>query len=186
MWTADVVAIVGSPRPKGNTAVLVDAVLGELQQRGLTCEKVPLGRFRIGHCQGHDDCGELAECPVRDDAQAIVKKAYSARGLLLASPVYSDNVSGLMKVFMDRCCHNYNGRIRLAASAIGLLCVAESTGLDDTIDCLRRFVRAQSPEAIPEFSLTGYAAKLGDAVNAQELMNGTKRLGRELADVLVP
>ena len=159
--------------------------LAELRRHGLTCEKLTLCDYSIGYCLGHDDCGERPECPVKDDAAQVVGKAYAARALLLASPVYSDNVSGQMKVFMDRCCHNYTHDIMLAASVIGLLCVAESTGLDATIGCLRRFVAHRAPRDLPEFTMTGYACKVDDARRDQALLCEAARLGREMAAVLL-
>jgi multimeric flavodoxin WrbA len=181
--SADVVAVVGSPRRYGNTATLVAATLEELTRRGLRCETLFLGDYSVGCCLGHDDCGDRPTCPLNDDAALVVGKAYSARALLLATPVYSDNVSGQMKVFMDRCCHNYTHGVRLSASVIGLVCVAESTGLEATIDCLRRFVAVQSPRALPECILTGFASKLGDAAREPRLLEGAIELARGIAEV---
>jgi multimeric flavodoxin WrbA len=182
----DVVAVVGSPRRRGNTVTLVDAALEELRERGLSCEKLLLCDYEIGFCLGHDECGELAECPVKDDAAVVVAKAYAARGLILASPVYSDNVSAQMKVFMDRCCHSFTHEIRLAASVVGLLSVAESTGLDDTIDCMRRFLAAQFRPGAQECTMTGYAYKMHDAERDEDLLRAAARLGARMADLLGP
>jgi len=115
----DVVAVVGSPRPRGNSSVLVDIALGEIGRRGLTCRKIVLGEHDIRPCGGHDSCGDLPRCPLEDDAADLIETAVAARGLLLALPVYCDNVSGQTKVFMDRCCYNYAHEIRLCAEAIG-------------------------------------------------------------------
>jgi multimeric flavodoxin WrbA len=41
-------------------------------------------------------------CPNRDDAPAIEWKMREADGVILASPVYGMNVSGLFKIFVER------------------------------------------------------------------------------------
>ena len=66
------VAVVGSPRPRGNTSPLVDVVLGELARQGIRVEKVMLGERRVAGCLGHDDCAERRVCPLGDDAADIL------------------------------------------------------------------------------------------------------------------
>ena len=96
-----VVAVIGSPRRHGNTAALVDAALEELERSGCECTRIMLADKRIEFCSGHVFCGELA-CPHDDDMAGILDQVYAADGLLLATPIYYENVSGQMKTFMDR------------------------------------------------------------------------------------
>ena len=133
-----VVAVVGSPRAAGNTSYLVDVALDELARRGLVVEKIMLGEYRVLPCEGHDECEDLAACPLDDDAGTILERMYGADGLILATPVYYEDVSGQMKIFIDRNCFNNYHEIWLRARSVGLIAVAESTGLDETIDSLRR------------------------------------------------
>lgn len=158
-----VVAVVGSPRPAGNSSFVVDVALEEMSLLAISVEKLLLGDFQIGPCLGHDDCGDRPVCPINDEASAVVAKVYDADGVVLASPVYGDNVSGQMKVFMDRCCHNYNHERRLNARVAGLIAVGESTGLTETIAAMERFLSQQRATHIPSFTAVGYASRLGDA-----------------------
>jgi multimeric flavodoxin WrbA len=69
------------------------------------------------------DRGET-RCPERDDLLEIKAKMDAADGLLLASPVYVDDVSGLVKTWMDRLaylCHRpgYGGKCAYTIATVG-------------------------------------------------------------------
>ena len=100
-----------------------------------------LGRdYRVAPCLGHDTCGDLEACPQGDDTEAVLAPVYAADGLLLATPVYYENVSAQMKAFIDRNVFQYNHDVFLTPKVVGLLAVTAETGLDDTLSALRRFV----------------------------------------------
>jgi multimeric flavodoxin WrbA len=103
----------GSFRKSGNTARVVGLVEERLRalaaDRGVDVEieTVYLGHLRIGACRGCRVCfdrGE-AECPLIDDAAEIKAKIGAAVGVIVASPVYVDDVSGISKVWIDRLAH---------------------------------------------------------------------------------
>jgi multimeric flavodoxin WrbA len=56
---------------------------------------------RIEFCGDHVFCGERA-CPHDDRMAGILEQVYAAERLILATPIYYENVSGQMKTFMDR------------------------------------------------------------------------------------
>ena len=61
---------------------------------------------------------------MRDDLPAVKAKMDAADGLLLASPVYVDDVSGLVKTWMDRVaylCHRpgFGGKCAYALATVG-------------------------------------------------------------------
>lgn len=179
-----VVAILGSPRRKGNCATVLRAALAELEQRSTGTEIVHLSAHDIRYCAGHDDCGQRERCPINDDAAAVLDRFYQADGVILASPVYADNVSGQMKVFLDRACHDYARGRRLRARAIGLVAVADSSGLDDALAAMSRALAFVRRGPVPAFTVKGYATLLGDAAKNDRLMESTRELGRRMADAL--
>jgi len=181
-----VVAVVGSPRPAGNTSYLVDVALDELAGRGLAVDKIMLSEHRVLPCEGHDECEDLASCPLDDDAAGILERMYGADGLILASPVYYEDVSGQMKVFIDRNCFNNYHEVWLRARSVGLIAVAESTGLDETIDSLRRFVALSSDKKVRPLSVTGLAYREGDAAGNAALVGAVRDMAQEMAAALRP
>ena len=179
-----VVAVVGSPRRNGNTVALVDAALEELEARGCHCTKVLLDELRIESCDGHANCGELDACPHDDDMAALLEQVYSADGLILASPVYYENVSGQMKTFIDRNATRYFHGEWLTPKIVGLIAVAQESAPDDTWAAMRRFITLSNPEEVPTMCMGGCADKPGDAATDPGLMEEARALGRSLAEQL--
>lgn len=99
-----VVAILGSPR-KGHTHALVERIASLLGAEGDThVDFVHLGELNLKPCRGCYICQSKGEefCPLGDDLLAVVERMRAADGVILASPTYTANVSGIMKNFMDR------------------------------------------------------------------------------------
>jgi multimeric flavodoxin WrbA len=179
-----IVAVVGSPRPRGNTSLLVDAALDELAARGAAVGKLLLGDYAIAPCLGHEGCAELAFCPHRDDADEVLDAVYAADGLILASPVYYENVSAQMKAFMDRNVYRYHRDQWLAARAVGLLAVTAETGLDDTLAALRRYVALSTTWEVPTVSAGVIADGMGVVAGQADSLAAARELGAGVAELL--
>jgi multimeric flavodoxin WrbA len=100
-----IVVLMGSPR-KGNTFRACEEFREHLQK---ICpaefEYIWLRDAHIEPCTGCFVCFPRGEdkCPNRDDdVRLIEQKMLDADGVIFASPVYSANVSGQMKTFIDR------------------------------------------------------------------------------------
>ena len=176
-----VVAVVGSPRPRGNTSVLVDEALAELARRGAQVEKLMLAEYRLAPCLGHEDCADLQSCPQGDDMERLLATVYAADGLLLATPVYYENVTAQMKAFMDRNVFQYSHDVFLTPKVVGLLAVTAETGLDDALAALRRFVALSTEGDLPVLSMSGFADAVGDAAKDTELLAAARKLGADMA-----
>ncbi len=105
-----IIACVGSYRKHGNTAGIVDLIADRLQEiaarrnRTVEFEKVYLAHREIGLCRGCRVCFEQGEqrCPLRDDLLAVRAKMQEADGLIVAAPVYVNDVNGVVKNWIDR------------------------------------------------------------------------------------
>jgi multimeric flavodoxin WrbA len=181
-----VVAVVGSPRPHGNTSLLVDVAHDALAERGLRVERIMLGARRVAGCLGHDNCAERCACPLDDAGADILEAVYAADGLILASPVYYENVSAQMKAFMDRSVFRYVREEWLRAKAVGLVAVTAETGLEETLAAMRRYVALSSRDDPTVFTVGGYADTAGSAAGKPELLAAARRLAVDMAQVLSP
>ena len=177
-------AIVGSPRPKGNTNYLVDQALGEAARMGVETEKLVLSRYEVNPCLGHDDCASFKSCLQKDDAAWILEKFCEADGIILATPVYYYNVSAQMKAFIDRNYFLYKHARKYKARAVGIIIVAEQMGIEDTLHTLRQFTDEFDAEEDRIFIVSGYANRLGDAENNLPLVEAARKLGRQMAAIL--
>ena len=99
-----VTAILGSPH-KGNGYKISEAIERELKQLGVEdFERIWLKDIHLEMCMGCFTCFSKGEefCPLKDDKQEIERKLLGSDGVILISPGYAWNVSGLMKNFIDR------------------------------------------------------------------------------------
>ena len=101
---ARILVVMGSPR-RGNTYGAAERLRALMEARGpVTFEYLWLGDAALEHCRGCAACVGRGEefCPVRDDVPAILERMRGADGIVLASPVYSWQVPGRLKVLIDR------------------------------------------------------------------------------------
>jgi multimeric flavodoxin WrbA len=113
-----VTAFVGSAR-KGYTHQAVVQFLSKLQAMGdVEYEIITLSDHTLKPCRGCQACFEVGEeyCPLKDDRDVLMDKIAASDGVVLASPNYCGDVSGIMKLFIDRfgfVCHRprYFGKV---------------------------------------------------------------------------
>jgi multimeric flavodoxin WrbA len=98
-----VLALIGSPRRRGNTDLLVDAALGEAAKHGHEGEKLYLYDYEIRPCVDCRACkkGELV-CVQNDDMSKIYKAIDAADAIILATPIYWYGPTAKMKLLIDR------------------------------------------------------------------------------------
>jgi multimeric flavodoxin WrbA len=99
-----VTAFVGSARKKG-TYNATELFIHNLRSLGdIEYEIITLSDYDIKVCKGCKLCFEKGEefCPLEDDRDNLIEKMKNSDGIIFASPNYSFNVSGLMKIFLDR------------------------------------------------------------------------------------
>lgn len=179
-----IVAIVGSPRPKGNTSIFVDAALEEAAAHGCEVEKIILSQYKIEGCRGHDRCSTYEKCKIEDDIPMILDKFSKADGTILATPVYYYNMTAQMKTFVDRNYFLYTHGIKLKSKCMGLIVVAGGSGEDITMRALRRCFRIKGVSSDDWLVVSGYASGLGDVKNNQKLIAEARELGKKMAEVI--
>ena len=180
-----VLAIVGSPRIKGNTGYLVDQALDEITKAGIDTEKIILSQYKVNPCLGHDACASYGSCTQKDDAGWILDKFRTADGVILATPVYYYNVSAQMKAFLDRNYWLYKHGQEYQARTIGIIVVAEQIGIEDTLYSLRQFTEDFDTSDEGIFMATGYAHEIGDAAENLSLVLEARQLGKQMGQYLI-
>lgn len=98
----DIVGIVGSCRKNGNTDILVRTALEQAEKAGLTTKTVYLSDHVFGDCTGCEGCAASFRCVVNDGMREIYPLLEQARALVIGSPTYFYNVTGITKMFLDR------------------------------------------------------------------------------------
>jgi multimeric flavodoxin WrbA len=99
-----VTVFIGSARKK-HTYAASEKLCQTLQSIGdIDYELVQLSDYNLKTCRGCKLCTDRGEefCPLNDDRDRLIDKIRNSDGVIFASPNYSFNVSGMMKVFLDR------------------------------------------------------------------------------------
>lgn len=99
-----VTAFVGSAQ-KRHTYHATELFLQKLQLLGdIDSEIVVLSDYNLHACRGCRLCLDHGEelCPLKDDRDLLFEKIRNSDGVVFASPNYSFQVSGILKVFFDR------------------------------------------------------------------------------------
>lgn len=127
-----IVSMVSSYRKNGNTERLVRLIEEEMTRMAaeknmpLHIERISLGHYNLQFCRGCRVCFDKGEamCPLQDDLLAIRDKIADADGIILASPVYVEDINGIMKNWIDRMafnCHRpaYAGKAAIIITTSG-------------------------------------------------------------------
>jgi len=99
----NILAVYGSPRRKGNTAILLDQAVHGAQEAGSQVEKIFLRDLKLSPCLEIYGCKETGRCIIQDDFQRVYDQLLACQGLMLASPIFFYSVSAHTKMLIDRC-----------------------------------------------------------------------------------
>ena len=138
-----ILAVIGSYRKNGNTSQVVAMVRAGLEKEAartgvpVEVETLHLGHCHIGACRGCRACFDRGEgaCPVKDDLLAVKAKMKEADGVLVASPVYVHDLSGVTKNWIDRLAHVCH-RPEFAGKCAYLLATVGRSPTGHTLDSL--------------------------------------------------
>jgi multimeric flavodoxin WrbA len=102
-----VIAINGSPRKKGNTAILLQHTLDGAKSEGVETEFVHLADFKYQGCISCFACKRknteyIGKCAMNDDLTPVLEKAMAADAIVLGSPIYIGDITGMMRSFLER------------------------------------------------------------------------------------
>ncbi len=98
-----VLGIMGSPRLKGNTDLLLDEALKGAQRQGAEVEKIIVDKLKIAPCREYYGCLKDGNCVIRDDMDDIYPKLLEADGVIVASPMFFYGLTSQVKTLIDRC-----------------------------------------------------------------------------------
>lgn len=97
-----VLGIMGSPRIKGNTDLLLDEALKGAESQGAEVEKIVVDKLNISPCKEYYGCVKDGNCVIRDDMDAIYPKLLDADVVIVASPMFFYGLSAQVKALIDR------------------------------------------------------------------------------------
>ena len=102
-------AVNGSPRPKCNTAKLLDKSLEGVKSviPDAETQRIDLYKITFKGCKSCFACKKLngryyGKCAIKDDLKPILEEISMADGIIFGSPIYFSDVTGVMRCFLER------------------------------------------------------------------------------------
>lgn len=182
-----VLAINGSPRKDGNTAILIRHIFRELEQEGIETETIQVGGKKIHGCTACMKCfgNRDGKCAIENDmVNSIIEKMREADGIILGSPVYFLDVTPEMKALIDRAGFVSYANDFPLKNKIGNATVAvRRAGASRTADTMLHFLLVNDM-IVPGLPVIGMGREIGDVERDEEGLDRAKHLGQNMARLL--
>lgn len=184
-----VLAINGSARKDGNTAIIIGKVFEELNAAGIETEMIQFAGTIIEPCKACWACGGQNNCVHKKDMfREVYEKMLDADGIILGSPVYSANVSANMQAFLERAAvvgdMNRDGKTmkhKVGASVVA----ARRGGALQAVDTMNHFFLNHEMYVVGStYWNMVYGQMPGDVLNDEEGLENMKNLGQNMAYLL--
>jgi multimeric flavodoxin WrbA len=181
-----VLAVNGSARKDGNTAVMLEAALAPLRDAGVECELVQLAAKKVQGCTACGTCYKKQDgaCHGRKDyGNEVIEKMAEADGMLLGSPVYFADVSAEMKALIDRAGYVARANDDLHKRKVGAAAVAvRRAGAIHAFDTINHFfLIGQMIIVGSHYWNVGIGKKQGDVAEDEEGIDTMRILGENMA-----
>jgi len=184
-----VLAINGSPRKKGNTEILLKAVLDILEKNGIDTELIQIGGKKVNSCIACMKCKKEKDglCQKKNDLiNSIIKKMVKADGILIGSPVYFSDVTPETKALIDVAGYALRAAGNPLKRKVGASVAAvRRGGAMPTLDSINHFFLINEM-IVPGSSYwnIGIGREKGDVLKDEEGMKTMQVLGENMAWLL--
>jgi multimeric flavodoxin WrbA len=184
-----VVALCGSPRPRGNTATLIDAILEGAAEAGATTTRFDLAKLDVRGCRACDACLKTAEakCVQQDDMTRILEALRTADAWVLGTPVYYAHLSGYLKTAIDRMYSLWTTeggwQLGLSGTRRGAVVVVQADPEKETpakvADYVASVIEWHNGQVVGRIAESSLGAP-GDAAARPDLLARAREIGRKL------
>lgn len=186
-----VLGIMGSPRLKSNTDLLLDEALKGAKSKPAEVEKIIVDKLKIAPCREYYGCLKDGNCVIRDDMDDIYPKLVEADGIIVASPIFFYGISAQLKALIDRCQALWSRRYVLqnlpdSGKKGAFIAVGATRGtrlFDGSILMVKYFFKAFGVEYVDELLVRG-VDKRGEIKEHPEALAAAFALGERLAQKL--
>ena len=148
----------GSPRKNGNTAELLTSFLKGVEDAGdAEVTLINLIDYNFTGCRSCFSCKlkgtQYGTCVLHDDISELLKEISHGDGIVIASPIYFGDVSGLLHNFLERLLFPFNsyekGWKKIAPKRLACTCIytmmvdklmMEKKGYAQSLQCLEKAI----------------------------------------------
>lgn len=179
-----VLAINGSARRGGNTAVLLETAFASLRKADIETELVQLAGQWVRPCRACWACGGRENCVHGGDPfRELFETMKAADGLLLGSPSYAANLSANMQALLERAAVVADMNPGLFSRKVGAsVSAARRAGALSAADGMNRFfLNHDMFVAGSTYWAVGYGRLPGEVKDDEEALATAARLGENMA-----
>ncbi|MDD1729607.1 MAG: flavodoxin family protein [Methanospirillum sp.] len=97
-----IVALLGSPLPEGNTAKLLKKSVSGAEAAGCDVQVIRVTELSLSGCMEHYFCRDHETCMMEDDVSMLYPVFREMDSLIIATPVMTMGIPGHLKSFIDR------------------------------------------------------------------------------------
>ena len=94
--------MMGSPRKHSNTDMLMDEMIRGAEEKGHNVKKYYIGDLDVHPCRACNVCMQGKDCVFKDDGLKVTHEIAEAEGLIVGTPIYFGQMTGALKVLIDR------------------------------------------------------------------------------------
>lgn len=172
-----ITAICGSPR-ESSTLSMIENILNLIKSydSDIETELIMPSRINIRHCDGCKECqDEEGECAIMDEMSEVLEKLKESDAIILGSPTYFDNVTGIMKDFMDRT-YQLTKDMEFKGKAAAILATGshDMNSINKAIESMRYYCEAHKMKVVG--FLGAMNKSLGNEVVLHEMVKITEEL----------
>lgn len=176
----------GSPRKYGNTFKMLRAALLGAELEGALIEMIHLYDLNIKPCLGclsDDERMCRYPCVIEDDMRKIYDKILKADALIIATPIYWFNVSGVVKNLIDRLTAlenmiHHSGYSWLEGKYGGIIAVGNHGGGAQVVSNVAATMVSMGMR-VPPWALV-YHNRLEDVMAVEDSIMNAMNVGRSL------
>ncbi len=184
-----VLGINGSPHRNGNTSVMLEWVLGELEAEGISTEVFDLAGKPLAGCIDCRKCFQTKDRRCGGSADAlndVIEKILEADGVVIGAPTYFANVPANVKALIERVGFvnvANEGMLKRKVGAAAI--VARRGGAIDAFNAVNHlFLHAQMIVPGSTYWNMGYGLRDQDVRGDEEAERTMRTLGQNIAWVL--
>jgi multimeric flavodoxin WrbA len=180
-----ILAVMGSPRKKGNTHLLISKILEGARSEGAKGEIIFLDDLTIRECDGCHVCWKGKECNKDDDMNGIYPRIAESAGIVFGTPVYWYGPTALIKAFLDRLvyfnCPENRKYIKGKPAVLAVPCEEENPATADLVKAMfEKSLEYLEMNLIGTIIVPG-VTKRGEIIKKQSPLEEAYNLGIRLA-----
>lgn len=185
-----VLCIAGSPRRRGNSERLLDALIAGVEEAGGRAVELVARDTGVHVCLGCNACSKDGRCIQRDGMDAVYAEIDAADAIAVSTPVFFATVPAVLKTLLDRCQPYWVRRYLLhepppAAKRPGAVLIVggggDPFGTGCALNPIKSVFAVLSVHADEVLEVVG-PDRPGDILDEPEALTRAKNIGRELVE----